>query len=78
MGESMSERMRRKSKMVADAVLEKEYVLSYVLWRAFQLISSRRDRPVGQTFGAGFLWPEAVDAAADVYNGVRSASVAIS
>ncbi|KAK2763784.1 hypothetical protein FQN54_009401 [Arachnomyces sp. PD_36] len=28
-----------------------------------------KDKPLGKTFGAGFLWSEAIDAAADVYNG---------
>jgi hypothetical protein len=31
----------------------------------------RKDKPVGTTFGDGFVWSEAIDAAADVYNGVR-------
>lgn len=31
---------------------------------------NRKDKPLGNTFGAGFLWSEAIDAAADVYNGV--------
>ena len=34
------------------------------------LIFSRKDKPVGHIFGAGFTWPEAVDAAANIYNGV--------
>ncbi|EEH08961.1 calcofluor white hypersensitive protein [Histoplasma capsulatum G186AR] len=28
-----------------------------------------KDKPVGRTFGEGFFWAEAIDAAADVYNG---------
>ena len=32
--------------------------------------SSRRDKPVGHIFGSGFSWSDAVDAAADTYNGV--------
>lgn len=32
--------------------------------------SFRKDKPVGTTFGDGFVWSEAIDAAADVYNGV--------
>ena len=30
----------------------------------------RKNKTIGQTFGSGFSWSEAVDAAADVYNGV--------
>lgn len=30
----------------------------------------RKDKPVGTTFGDSFVWSEAIDAAADVYNGV--------
>lgn len=31
----------------------------------------RKDKPIGQVFGSGFSLDEAIDAAADVYNGVR-------
>lgn len=34
--------------------------------------SVRKDEPSGQIFGSGFSWSEAVDAAADIYNGVSS------
>lgn len=34
----------------------------------------RKDKPIGQTFGSGFSWPEAADAAADVYNGVSEST----
>ena len=34
--------------------------------------SIRKDKAAGQIFGPGFSWSEAVDAAADIYNGVRS------
>lgn len=37
------------------------------------LMSDRKNRQVGEVFGAGFSWPAAIDAAADVYNGVRIA-----
>ena len=33
---------------------------------------SRKDKPIGQTFGAGFSASEAIDAAADTYNGVST------
>ena len=33
---------------------------------------SRKNGPVGHIFGATFFWPEAIDAAADIYNGVSS------
>ena len=32
----------------------------------------RKNGPVGRIFGSAFFWPEAVDAAADIYNGVSS------
>ena len=32
----------------------------------------RKNRPVGQIFGSAFFWPETIDAAADIYNGVSS------
>lgn len=33
-------------------------------------LKSRKGKPIGQIYGAGFSWPEAIDAGADVYNGV--------
>ena len=33
--------------------------------------SRRKDKPVGQMFISEVSWSEAIDAAADVYNGVR-------
>ena len=35
----------------------------------------RKDKPVSLIFGSGFSWSEAVDAAADVYNGVSTRTV---
>ena len=35
------------------------------------LIASRKDKPIDNVFWGQFLWAEALDAAADVYNGVR-------
>lgn len=32
---------------------------------------SRKEKQVGQVFGQAFSWVEAIDAVADVYNGVR-------
>ncbi len=32
----------------------------------------RKDKPVSLIFGSGFSWSEAIDAAADVYNGVST------
>ena len=32
----------------------------------------RKDKFAGQVFGSGFSWSEAVDAIADIYNGVSS------
>ncbi|EGE80514.1 calcofluor white hypersensitive protein [Blastomyces dermatitidis ATCC 18188] len=33
------------------------------------VLETQKDKPVGRTFGEGFFWAEALDAAADVYNG---------
>ncbi|KAL8721336.1 MAG: hypothetical protein Q9225_001948 [Loekoesia sp. 1 TL-2023] len=33
------------------------------------VLEKEKDKPVGTVFGAGLLWTEALDAAADVYNG---------
>ncbi|KAI9723712.1 MAG: hypothetical protein M1812_001012 [Candelaria pacifica] len=33
------------------------------------VIEKKKDKPVGQVFGAGFSWQESLDAIADVYNG---------
>ena len=60
----------RNNKMVADAVLEKEYVISIDLVENMMLIYPRKDKQVNQVFGQAFSWSEAIDAAADVYNGV--------
>ena len=32
--------------------------------------SVRKEKPAGQIFGSVFSWSEAIDAAADIYNGV--------
>lgn len=36
----------------------------------FFLTFHRKDKDVGRVFAGGFSWPAAIDAAADVYNGV--------
>lgn len=36
------------------------------------ILPHRKEKPVGQVFGHAFAWPDAIDAAADIYNGVRS------
>ncbi|KAL8909170.1 MAG: hypothetical protein Q9207_000344 [Kuettlingeria erythrocarpa] len=36
---------------------------------ADQLIEREKDKPIAKVFGTGLLWTEALDAAADVYNG---------
>ncbi|KAK2779866.1 hypothetical protein FQN52_002346 [Onygenales sp. PD_12] len=33
------------------------------------VLEKQKDKPVGRTFGEGFFWSEALDAAADIYNG---------
>ena len=44
------------------------------LYAKEKLMASRKDKPVGQIFGAGLSWAEAIDAVADVYNGVSCLS----
>lgn len=46
----------------------------YTTKRFRMCISSftRKDKAAGQIFGSVFSWSEAVDAAADIYNGVSS------
>jgi hypothetical protein len=56
--------------MVADAVLEKEYVISIDPAENAALTLLRKDKQVNQVFGQAFSWSEAIDAVADVYNGV--------
>jgi hypothetical protein len=56
--------------MIADAVLEKQYVTGVLAKRATQLMKIRKENQVGQVFAHKFTWSEAIDAAADVYNGV--------
>ena len=56
---------------MSDAVLEKEYVYHKPLLNVL-LIFFRKDKPTGQIFGSGFSWSEALDAVADIYNGVSS------
>ncbi len=34
------------------------------------IITVRKDKPAGQVFGQPFSWNDALDAVADVYNGV--------
>ncbi|KAI4189698.1 MAG: hypothetical protein LQ348_003761 [Seirophora lacunosa] len=60
---------RGKMKQVADDVLEKGYVHIESV-RELKISSAcRKDKPIGNVFGSGLLWTEALDAAADVYNG---------
>jgi hypothetical protein len=40
----------------------------------FFLTFHRKDKDVGRVFARGFSWPAAIDAAADVYNGVSIAT----
>jgi len=66
--------MCRTKARVADTVLEKEYVTSNSLF-VKMLILCRKDKPVNQVFGQAFSWSEAIDAIADVYNGVCAKSL---
>lgn len=57
--------------MVADAFLEKEYVI-LTTFETILLTLYREKMQAAQVFSHVFSWSEAIDAAADVYNGVRS------
>lgn len=59
----------RKNTLVADAILEKEYVISGNFCMV-NLTPSRKNKQVGQVFAQAFSWPELIDALADVYTGV--------
>ena len=61
-------------KRVADAVLDKEYDFLMLHSRISLLMGHRKEKDVGNVFGRGFSWDEALDAVADVYNGVRCVS----
>ena len=61
------------TKAVADAVVEKQYVV-ITLHLKFFLTFHRKDKDVGRAFAGDFPWPAAIDAAADVYNGVGIAT----
>ena len=56
--------------MVADAVLEKEYVISKALVQVSMLTLTRKARQANEVFDHAFSWMSAIDAVADVYNGV--------
>lgn len=60
----------RNKQVVADAVLEKEYVPFFITAKDEWLTLSRKNTEAAQVFGGGFAWPAALDAVADVYNGV--------
>ena len=55
--------------MVSDKVIEKEYVHSHGS-NVCTDIPCRKDKPIGQFLNQPFTWSDAIDAAADVYNGV--------
>ncbi|KAL2381519.1 hypothetical protein RJZ90_003873 [Blastomyces dermatitidis] len=54
-----------------DAVTVLDFGAFEIVVRDVKGVSRGKDKPVGRTFGEGFFWAEALDAAADVYNGVR-------
>lgn len=60
----------RNKQIVADAVLEKEYVPLLITLKCELLTFIRKNTEAAQVFGGGFSWPAALDAVADVYNGV--------
>ncbi|KKA23469.1 Integral plasma membrane protein [Rasamsonia emersonii CBS 393.64] len=53
-----------------DAVTALDFEAFELVVRDVKGVSRGKDKPVGTTFGDGFVWSEAIDAAADVYNGV--------
>lgn len=53
-------------------MLEKEYVLPVDNEKFRNSPVFRKDKPIGKVFGSGLSWAEALDACADVYNGVSS------
>ncbi|KAL9080296.1 MAG: hypothetical protein Q9157_000883 [Trypethelium eluteriae] len=59
---------RGDKKRVVDAALEKEYTRQ-ASYRFITLTGCRKDKDIGNVFGRGFSWDEALDAIADVYNG---------
>lgn len=63
--------------MVADAVLEKEYVTSTCPDAESLLIQTRKAKQLqaNEIFGHAFSWMSAIDAVADVYNGVSQLSL---
>ena len=69
-GPFLTDRFNRKDKRVADSLVEKGYAMSPWTFFSACSITFRKDTPVGRAFGSGFLWPEAIDATADIYMGV--------
>jgi hypothetical protein len=58
-------------KTTADAVLDKESALQPRHSTPIPMLTrSRKGKIVGNFFDEGFFWSEALDAAADAYNGV--------
>ncbi|GIJ87597.1 hypothetical protein Asppvi_006507 [Aspergillus pseudoviridinutans] len=52
-----------------DAVTALDFDAFEIVVRDVKGVSRGKGKPVGNTFGEGFFWPEVLDAAADVYNG---------
>jgi hypothetical protein len=61
--------LRRNNKMVADAVLEKEYMTRPSFLDCL-LTLPRKAKQLNDVFNQTFSWSGAIDAVADVYNGV--------
>ncbi|WEW60472.1 Protein cwh43 [Emydomyces testavorans] len=71
-GATSSESMGRSTKSARDAVIEKQYATLNATPRILNAATDqlfRKDISVRHSLGEGFLFSEAVDAAADVYNG---------
>ena len=50
-------------------------LLSHSTPLKFFLTFHRKGKDVGRVFARGFSWPDAIDAVADVYSGVRIATI---
>lgn len=69
--QSLTRGLFSKSSQVTDAVVEHEYGSSCHSDIPAERFA-RKDKPIGQALDVGFSLDEAIDAAADIFNGVSS------
>lgn len=67
-----NEYLSKGNALAVDRVLGREYV-KFLQLKSIRLSYPRKGKPIGQVFGRGFSWDEALDSAADIYNGVSMA-----